>query len=65
MIATQLAEQQWDKIISPTIQATPNDTGVVRNFAPAILYGPEEYQGLAVKNPYFLQEIIYIIAFLN
>ena len=65
MIATQFTEQQWNKMISPAIQATLNAAGVVRNFAHAILYGPEEYQGLAVKNPYFLQEIIHIISFLT
>ena len=47
-------------MISPAIQATLNAAGVVRNFAHAVLYGPEVYQGLAVKNPYFLQEIIHI-----
>ena len=47
-------------MISPAIQAILNAAGVVRNFAHALLYGPEVYQGLAVKNPYFLQEIIHI-----
>ena len=52
-------------MISPAIQATLNAVGVVRNLAHAVLYGPEKYQGLAVKNPYFLQEIIHIVAFLT
>ena len=38
---------------------------MVKNFLYAILYGPLEYQGIGVKNPYFLQEIIHIITFLN
>ena len=33
--------------------------------SPAILYGPEGYQGLAFKNPYFFQEIIHIIALMT
>ena len=52
-------------MISPAIKATFNATSVVRNLAHAMLHGPEEYQGLAVKNSYFLQEIFYIIAFLT
>ena len=64
MITTQFTEQQWNKMISPAIQATLNAVGVVSSFAHAILYGPEENKGLAVKNPYFLQEIIHIIAFI-
>ena len=39
MIATPFTEQQWNKMISPTIQTTLNAAGVVRNFAHAILYG--------------------------
>ena len=50
-------------MISPAIQATLNSAGVVRNLDHVVVYGPEEYQGLAVKNPYFLQEIIHIVAF--
>ena len=47
------------------MHATLNAAGVVRNLAHTALYGPEEYQGLAVKNPYFLQEIIHIIALMT
>ena len=50
-------------MISPAIQATLNVTGVVCNLAHAVVYGRKEYQGLAVKTQYFLQEIIHIIAF--
>ena len=60
MIATQFTEQQWNKMISPAIQATLNAAGVVRNLAHAVLYGPEKYQSLAVQNPFFLQQIIHI-----
>ena len=52
-------------MISSTIQATLNAAGIVCNLAHAALYGFEDYQRLAVKNPYFLQEVIHIIAFLN
>ena len=65
MIATQFTEQQWNKIISFTIHTTLNAAGIICNLAHAILYGPEFYRGLAVKNQYFLQDIIHIIAFLN
>ena len=51
MIATQFTKQQWNKMIAPAIQVTLNAAGVVCNFAHAVLYGLEEYQGLAVKNP--------------
>ena len=38
---------------------------MVKNFPHAILYGPIVYQRIEVKNPFFLQEIIHIITFLN
>ena len=54
MIATQFTELQWNKVISPAIQATFNAAGIVCNLSHAVLYGPEDSQGLAVKNPYSL-----------
>ena len=65
MIATQFTEQQWNKVISPAICATLNNAGMVHNLAHIVLYGSEDYQDLDVKNPFILQEIIHIIAFLK
>ena len=65
MIATQFTEQQWNKMISPAIQATLNAAAVVQNLAHAVLYGPETYQRLAVQNPFFLQQIIHITALMT
>ena len=53
MVASQFTEQQWNKMISPAIQPTLNATGVMCNLAHAVLYGPEKYQVLAVKNLFF------------
>ena len=52
-------------MISPAIQTTLNAEGVVQNLAHAVLYGPEKYQDLAVKNPFFLQQIIHITALMT
>ena len=65
MIVTQFIEQQWNKAICPAIRATCKTVGIAKNFPHVILYGLLEYQGIGVKNPYFLQEIIHIITFLN
>ena len=65
MIAIQFTEQQWNKAIRPAIRATCNAAGMAKNIAHAILYGPQDYQGIGVKYSYFLQGIIHIIAFLN
>ena len=65
MIATQFTEQQWNKAIRPAIRATWNAAGMAKNIARTILYGPLEYQGIGVQNPYILQGIIHSMAFLN
>lgn len=65
MLAIQFLESEWMKIISPAICATLNAAGIVKNLVRAVLYGPEQYQGLEVKNQYFLQEIIHTMAFLS
>ena len=65
MIAIQFIEQQWNKAIRLAIQATYNPAGMVKNFPHAILYGPLDYQGIGVKNHFFLQGIMHIIMFLN
>ena len=65
MIATQFTEQQWNKTIRLAIQATCNAAGMAKNITHNILYGPLKYQGIGVQNPYILEGIIHIIAFLN
>ena len=42
-----------------------NAACMAKNIAYVIFYGPLEYQGIGVQNPYILQGIIHIIAFLN
>ena len=64
MITAQFMEQKWNKVISPAIHAILNATDMVCNLAYAVFYGPEDYQGLGVKNPFFFQEITHVIAFL-
>ena len=65
MIATQFTEKEWNKAIHLAIRATCNAAGLEKIFPHAILYGPLVYQGIGVKNPFFLQSIIHIITFLN
>ena len=38
---------------------------MVCNLAHNVLYGQEDYQGLGVKNSFFLQKFIHVIAFFN
>ena len=57
-----LSGRKWPKLLELTHF---EKVLLVCKLAHAVLYGPEDYQGLAVKNPDFPQEIIHINAFLN
>ena len=54
MVATQFTKQQWKKDICPAIRVTCNAAGMAKNFSHVVLFGPPEYQGVGVENPYFL-----------
>ena len=49
----------------PAISSTSNAAGIVNIFAHIVLYGPGIYQGINVRNLFFLQEIIHIMVFLR
>ena len=61
MIATQFTEKEWNKIISPALQATLNSAGMAKTFPHKVLYGPELYQGMDMKHPFLLQEISHVM----
>ena len=65
MIATQFDKDKWKQAIQPVLPATLNKVGMVITFSLKVLYGPDLYQGLDVKNPYFLQEIIHIMTYVQ
>ena len=65
MIATQFTEQEWNTAIRLAIRVTCNAAGMAKNFSRPVMFGPQKYQGIGVKNPFFLQEIIRITTFLN
>ena len=65
MLATQFSRKQWSQIVSPAISATLNAAGMMKTLARAVFYGPALYQGIDAKKPFYLQEIIHIMAFLN
>jgi hypothetical protein len=61
MIATQFTESECNKLIRPALQATLNSAGMAKSFPQKVLYGPELYQGMDMKHPFFLQELSHIM----
>ena len=50
MIVTQFTKQEWNTAIRPTIRVTCNAAGMAKLFLRAVLFGPQKYQGIGVKN---------------
>ena len=59
IVATHFTETEWLDIIRPIVRATLSSAETTKKFQGAF-FGPENFQGLDVYHPYFLQEIIHI-----
>jgi hypothetical protein len=58
--ALTLTKDQYTKIMWPLLQTCLPRSGINRNIHRGILYGPIEYQGLGLKDPYLLQGLYHI-----
>jgi hypothetical protein len=60
MRAICLKKKQWKSIMAPILQAVLPHSGFSRNFPQAVLYGPTEFQGLGMMDPWILQELQHV-----
>jgi hypothetical protein len=60
MRAICLKKKQWKSIMAPILQAALPHSGFSRNFPQAVLYGPTEFQGLGMMDPWILQELRHV-----
>ena len=65
LVATYIDEDSLNKIESRALMAFLPKMGYNRNTARAVIYGPEEYGGLGIKNLYVEQSIEQIKAFMQ
>ena len=63
MRATCIGKNQWDKIMSPLLQACLPAAGFARNFPHTVIYGPTSHQGLGLLHPWYHQELHHLDVF--
>ena len=61
-IVTNFDSKKWNRIIAPALECSLNKSAMVRKFPRGILYGPELYEGLNIKHPYYNQGITKLMA---
>jgi len=62
MRAICLTKTQWDKIMAPVFLAAKTRSGFSKGFPNVVMYGPTEFQGLGMMNPWIHQELKHIEA---
>ena len=62
MTALSLTENEWNSVVMPALRATLTTAKMAKTFPRKVLYGPDLYQGLEIRHPYFLQQISKIMA---
>ena len=61
-IVTNFDSDQWNKILAPALENSLVKSAMARKFPPGVLYGPDLYEGLNIKHPYYSQGIIQLMA---
>ena len=60
MAAVCINRKGWDHIMAPALQEALPKMNVCRNFPRRVVYGPHQYQGLDLNDPYFWQFFIHV-----
>lgn len=63
--ATYMSQQQLNRIYSPAMNRGLAASGIIRTIDRSICYGNVKYQGLGLRNPFFIQGIEHIKVLLN
>ena len=65
LVATTMTEKQTRHFMAPAINQALNSSGMMKNFPRAVVYGPDEFQGLGIHNPFITQGVEHIKALIN
>lgn len=63
--ATYMSRQQLNRIYAPALNRGLAASGIIRSMNRSICYGEIKYQGLGLRNPYYIQGIEHIKRLLN
>ena len=65
LVTTTLSEEDHAKVMAPALNRALPNSKIQRNFPRSVLYGPEQYQGMGVENPYWVEGIEHIKAIVD
>jgi hypothetical protein len=65
LLALSLSEEQCTHIMAPVVKAVLSVNGVASTFPRALVYGPRQWQGLALQNLYTIQGLKHVEALLS
>ena len=65
MEAIDLTKEDWDDILKVFLGTLLNKAGMVSTLSRDIIFSSNNYTGLDIKHPYFLQQILHIQIIMN
>ena len=61
-IVTNFDSKKWNEILAPALENLLTKSAMARKFPRGVLYGPDLYEGLNIKHPYYSQGITQLMA---
>jgi hypothetical protein len=65
LTAVTILESQWNSLIAPVIKSVLQKTGFAATFPRDVFFGPVKYQGFGCRHPFYHQESLHIMTFVN
>jgi hypothetical protein len=65
MTATTIGEKEWEEIMVPLLDTGLPRSGMSSKFPRDVLFGPTTVQGFGVMHPWYHQQLLHLIAFLE
>jgi hypothetical protein len=65
LTAVTISESQWNSLMAPVIKTVLQKTGFAATFPRDVFFGPVKYQGFGCRHPFYHQEALHILTFVN
>ena len=64
-IVTNFDSKKWNEILAPALENSLTKSAMARKCSRGVLYGPDLYEGLNIKHPYYRQSITKLMAYVQ
>jgi hypothetical protein len=65
LTAVTISESQWNSLMAPVVKTVLQKTGFAATFPRDVFFGPVKYQGFGCRHPFYHQESLHIMTFVN